>query len=279
MSKHFLIHLFLASSLLLFIFVPIFAYNNFHKPNQVLSAKTQESASPVSTPSPSQFPKPSTSPSPTLSKTKYTIAIFGDSFIDTMGENLEYLEPRFKAKYPQAKFSLYNYGIGSQNIKDGLSRFGSPLNYKERHFPPIGAIHADIIVLGSFAYNPFSPHDRNQHYLDLIELVNRAKATGAAVYQLAEIAPRKNGFGKGPHGVNWPAADANSQAAKIVEQLEDAVNAAKTANIPLINAFYPSQTDGNYGNPNFVNSDDGIHPSVEGHSFMADLIVKRLSLK
>lgn len=286
MSGKFLNQLIIAISTVIIILVPVFTYNKWHTTNQVLSAKTQTLSTPK--PSPSTTPtlytdkggaKPSTSPLPTLSKASYIIAVFGDSFVDTMGENMDYLDAALKAKYPKTIFKLYNYGIGSQNIKEGLARFDSPLPYKGRNFPPITNIKSDIIVLGSFAYNPFSPHDRNQHYLDLIELANRAKKTGAAVYQLAEIAPLKSGFGKGPHGVNWPPADANSQAAKIVEQLEDAVNSAKTANIPLINAFYPSQTDGKYGDPSYVNSDDGIHPSVEGHTFMADLIVKSLSLK
>lgn len=279
MSKNILNQLIIAVSVIIIILVPVFTYSKWHTTNQVLSAKTKGLATPVPTPSPSPSLKPSTSPAPTLSKASYTIAIFGDSFVDTMGENLEYLEPLLKVKYPQTKFKLYNYGIGSQNIKEGLARFDSPLGYKQRNYPPITNIGANIIILGSFAYNPFSPHDRNQHYLDLIELANRAKTTGASIYQLAEIAPLRNGFGKGPHGVNWPQADANAQAAKIVEQLEDAQNAANITHVPLINAFYPSQTDGKYGDPNYVNTDDGIHPSIEGHRFIADLIVKSLNLK
>ena len=40
-------------------------------------------------------------PSPiVLRKSLYTIAIFGDSMVDTMGENLEYLQKILSHKYP-----------------------------------------------------------------------------------------------------------------------------------------------------------------------------------
>ena len=113
----------------------------------------------------------------------------------------------------------------------------------------------------------------------LNNLVAQAKATGEQVYLLAEIAPLENNFGKGPHGVNWPPELANPQAAHIVEQIQNAISLAAATNTPIVNAYHESILGPKFGNPTYVNSDDGIHPSVQGHVLTANLIAKVLKLK
>lgn len=221
----------------------------------------------------------STTANPKPAKTSYSIAIYGDSFVDTMGENLEYLQGSLKRRYPNLTFNFYNYGIGSQNVQQGVERFDSAFDYKTRHYPPITSLHPDIIIIGSFGYNPFSPHDRNRHWQVLTQLVQKAKNTGSTVYMLAEVAPLKNGFGKGPGGVNWGDDAANLQAQHITQQLQNAVYLARDhLKVPLIDAYNPSTVDGTFGNPKYVNKNDGIHPSELGHQFMADLIAKTIKL-
>lgn len=214
------------------------------------------------------------------SKDSYTIAIYGDSMIDTMGESLEYLSIALQRRYPNTSFHYYNYGIGAQNVEMGLARFHSPFSYKTRSFQAISAHHPDIIIIGSFAYNPFSPHFRDQHWRVLNQLVVEAKNTGAEVYMLAEIAPLRNNFGKGPGGVNWPEAVAQTHASHIVEQLENAIYIATDhQKVPLINAYSISKIDGKFGNRRFVDPHDNIHPSSEGHKLMAELIASKIRLK
>lgn len=67
----------------------------------------------------------------------YKIAIFGDSMVDTMSEQLEYLQANLKIKYPNILFEYYNFGIGSQNVLEGLARFHQPFSYKTRNFLPL----------------------------------------------------------------------------------------------------------------------------------------------
>lgn len=257
-------------------------FKNLSNSKQVLSEKVEVSpdVSPQvsDNPSPSPTPTPELSPSPTTKKKEFTIALFGDSMIDTAGENLEYLEKSLNIRYPGVKFNLFNYGIGGQNVEEGLSRFNKDFKNRERNFPAISTLGADIIIIGSFAYNPFPPHNREKHLLILTNLVNEAKKTGADIYLLAEIAPIKVGFGKGPGGINWPEDMAAKHTANIIEQLENAVSIAKSQGVPLINAYFESQVDGKWGNPNYVSSNDGIHPSVLGHTFTADLIATTLEL-
>ena len=276
----------------LLIVIPSVSYNLISSPkkDQVLSEKTaiqEASPSPASTisslnsspltapsiptPSPTSLPKPS--------KSAYTIAIIGDSMVDTMGENMDYLRQSLQVRYPETNFNLYNYGIGGQNVIQGLERLNQSFNYQTRNFLPITQINADIIIVASFAYNPFSPHNRDEHWLTLTALINELAQTNADLYMLAEIAPLEIGFGDGPGGINWPPAKSAQQAENIRQQLENAVSLARSLGIPLINAYEKSIAGGKFGDRIYISAHDGIHPSVEGHYLMADLIATSLKLR
>lgn len=234
---------------------------------------------PALTLAPSPTINPTVVPTPiVLKKSSYSIAIFGDSMVDTMGEKLEYLQETLSKKYPQTKFNLYNYGIGGQNVEQGLARFESSFVNRERQYLPLPALAPDVLIIGSFAYNPFPTHDRNRHYSLLRDLIAKAKNVSSNIYLLAEIAPLKTGFGKGKNGVNMSENVAFEHATHIIEQLDDVINLSKEQNISLINVYYESRVDGYYGNPYFVNPDDGIHPSVAGHYFTAESIAEKIKL-
>lgn len=198
--------------------------------------------------------------------------------VDTMGENLDYLDKAMTARYPTTKFKFYNYGVGSQNVIEGNRRFGNPLVYKDRNYPPIDLIKADVIIISSFAYNPLDPYDKNAYVKSLGELVEKSKSTGAKVYILAEIAPIKYGFGKGVGGVNWDNQKVEAHVGYIFSNLDAAVNLASQTKTPLINVYKQSQVDGKYGNKVYVGTHDGIHPSIEGEVFMAGLIADTVTL-
>ena len=198
--------------------------------------------------------------------------------VDTMGENLDYLQETLSNKYPQTKFKLYNYGVGGQNVEQGLARFEIPFTNRERRYTALPALNPDILIIGSFAYNPFSTHDRNKHYTLLKELISKAKNLSSQVYIMAEIAPLKTGFGKGKNGVNMLEKTAYEHALHIIEQLDNAVNLSVSEKVPLINAYYESRIGEEFGDPYYVNPDDGIHPSVAGHSLTAETIVLKIKL-
>ena len=268
--------------LICFIFVALFlSQKYFIKQEAQKEFVKAVIATPTIHVSPILTPTLTPTPTPTpfvLKKASYTIAIFGDSMVDTMGENLEYLQEVLVKKYPATKFNLYNYGIGGQNVEQGLSRFESSFVNRERQYPPLPALVPDVLIIGSFAYNPFPNHDRNRHYSLLRDLITKAKSVSPNVYLLAEIAPLKIGFGKGKNGVNMEESVALEHSRHIIEQLDDVINLSKEANIPLINVYYESRDEGSFGNPYLVNIDDGIHPSVAGHDFTAESIVEKIKL-
>lgn len=215
------------------------------------------------------------------SKDEYVIAVYGDSMVDTSGEVLEYLEHELTDRYPETRFNLYNYGMGSNNAEDGLDRWAKPFHHMDRNYPPITEIDPDIIIMGSFAYNVFTPHDRNRHWLALTELIQKAQIISPDVYVMAEIAPLRRGFGFGPNGVNWDPTTAYAHTGNIIEQLKNAIGLADTLDVPLIDAYTPSLDDEGReeGTRKYVNPSDGIHPSVAGHQFIAEIIVDTIELK
>lgn len=225
---------------------------------------------------------PTPTPTIKLSKSYYTIAAFGDSLEDTMGERMEYLEGALKNKYPGTTFFLYNYGKGSENVEEGLSRFNEDFKYKDRNFPAISKIQADIIIIGSYAYNPFSPHSRDRHWLGLTHLVQEAqKKKEAKVYLLAEIAPLRRTFGRGPGGANWDETTSYTHSGYIVENLENTIGLGKALNVPVIDTYHQSiaNEQTREGKRELVDTFDGIHPGVQGQKFIADAIVDSLQLQ
>ena len=242
-----------------------------HTPNTII---------PTFTPTVAQARSPSPSSSILeLPKDSYTIALYGDSMIDTMGEKLEVLQKELYRSYPKTTFNLYNYGIGAQNIEAGVARFENSFSNKERAYPPITTIKADIIILGTFAYNPFVPQDLEKYKRELRRLIYKAKNESLQVYLLAEIAPKKTGFGQGEYGVNWPQDQAYQQTILIIDQIKAAISIAATEGIPVINAYQESLLDDSFGNPIYVRGEDGIHPSFDGNMLMAKTIISSLKFR
>ncbi len=245
--------------------------NLLASPPKVLAAAVE--ATPAPTPIPT--PKP-----PHLSKKTYSIAAIGDSMVETMGDSLEYLQPILKRKYPNTNFVLYNYGVGGENVERGLAMFDNEFSHLAKHYPPLPDVNPDILIVGSFAYNPFPPHNRDKHWSLLSDLIRRAEDSSGKVYVLAEIAPLERGFGRGPGGVNWPEDLAHTQALHIIEQLENAVGLGRTMGVDLVNVYSLSQLPGSkFGRPEYVDTNDGIHPSVAGQILTAQAIASKIQLR
>lgn len=206
-----------------------------------------------------------------------TIAIFGDSMVDTMGTGLPYLESALKQYYPQAQFKLLNYGIGAETIDKGLVRFNQSYSYKDRNYPPITQAGVDIIVVESFAYNPQGEAGLDTQWSALSQMVNQAKASGAEVLLLATIAPTKAQFGQGPGGINWPADQAWQHATLITRYLENAASLGQSLGVPVVDAYHASLTGSGEGILSYISTHDHIHPSVAGHQFVADLIARTIA--
>ncbi len=227
----------------------------------------------------SDTPLPSVMPSyaphgSVLAKKNYIIALYGDSMEDTMGDRVDILSSLLNQYYPSTQFSLYNYGIGAQNVEQGLSRFYANFTYRRRNYPPISEIHPDIIIIGSFAYNPFSPHDPVTHKNLLTQLVQKAKSTSARVFLLAEIAPLGSDFGQAPQGMtDWTASYRLSHAQEIVDQMQNVYSVGMKTATPVIDVYTKTKSNGPFGSWQYTSKNDGIHPSDNAQYFTAYTII------
>lgn len=207
-----------------------------------------------------------------------TIAIIGDSMVDTMETGLPYLEKYLKAYFPKIKFNLLNYGIGSENIITANKRIEENYNYKDRSYPVLSQLDADLIIIESFAYNPLGNEDKDlkTHSLTINSMVDKLQTEKTKIVFLAAICPIKKDFGKGPNGVNWDIDTAWTHATKIQNFLENGIRTAKEIGLPIIDTYNPSKLPNGEGIKNYVSTNDGIHPSKAGHDFMAKTIFNKL---
>jgi lysophospholipase L1-like esterase len=207
-----------------------------------------------------------------------TIAILGDSMVDTMGTGLPYLDKALKAQFPKMEFNLLNYGIGSENIVSANSRIDGNYIYKDRSYPKLAEAGADIIIVESFAYNPLEDSDADlaKHREMLTSIIGKLRKDNTSIVFLATICPLKSNFGKGPGGVNWSSDIAWNHATKIQKFLENGISVAKDLGLPVIDAYHPTLLSSGEGIGKYVSTHDGIHPSVAGHQLVSSMIVNKL---
>lgn len=210
-----------------------------------------------------------------LKKDEYKIALLGDSMIDTLDADLPLLKEELEKKY-KAEFTLYNYGIGSENVELGLARFEKPLSYKDRNYPALSELKADVIVIGSFAYNPFEVHDVNKYWLTMAQLIQKAQATKALVFVLADIAPLYEKFGVGT--LDWDTETRKDHAEKVAEQLDSVIALSQTLKVPLIDLYTESKKKERFGDGSLT-SNDGIHANEEGRKLVVKRLVEQLTFE
>lgn len=210
---------------------------------------------------------------------KITIAVIGDSMTDLMGPNLPYLKTALQKYYPQVQFNLLNYGVGAENIEKGLKRIKKEYTYQGRHYPALVSINPDIVVIESFAYNPFrdSTGELDRHWSALVKIVDFIKSnTRAKIIILATIAPTKEKFGQGPNGVNWLKDLAWQHANRIGQYLENTVRFAQSANLPLVDVYHQTLLPNGGGNLAYINPGDHIHQNEAGNKLIAKLLAEKI---
>jgi len=250
----------------------------------VLGAETDIPISLSPTPSPSPFPTktitPTATPIPQLTykakKSAITIAVLGDSMVDTLGPDVPNLKDIMGKKYPGVIFTIKNYGVGATNIDYGIERITNGYTYLGNAIPALISIKPDVVVIESFGYNPFSYDDGalDHHWLSLAKAVDtiRANVPGVKIVIAATIAPNANVFGDGAPGLSFGADDKWKRVNIIKKYLENAVKFAQSQHLPLANAYHPSLDGSGNGKLMYINPGDHIHYSDAGRAFVAGKI-------
>lgn len=224
----------------------------------------------ISSPVPIPSPIPSFIPQKTL-----TIAILGDSMIDTLNPGLPQLQTALHQYFPKYSFQILNYGVGGQNIESGLSRLTTAYDYRGQHFDSLVSQKPDLVVVESFAYNNFgnSQSGIDRHWLDLgaITTTLKRQLPQVKIIIATTIAPNSIVFGNGIKDVHFSALEKIEKSATIKLYLENAANFANSQGFPLADAYHPSLFN-NDGLQEFINADDNLHPSGPGGQFFCDTI-------
>lgn len=240
-------------------------------PSQVLGTTT-------SVTSPTPTPTPTLPPIGGEGKI-VTIAVLGDSMIDTLGKDIPQLAPSLNKYFPDIKFQILNYGYGGDHIEAGLYRLTHDYQYQGRTFPSLISQKPDIIIIESFAYNNYgnsqSGIDRQWLALGAITTTIQKELPDTKIVLAATIAPNSVVFGNGIAGFHPSALDKIEKTTTIKLYLQNLVNFATSQHFPLADTYHPSLVNGD-GLLDFINSQDHLHPSGAGGEFFCDTIAKAI---
>jgi len=233
---------------------------------QVLGSATEE---PQPTPTPTPLPH---------RKNAYTIAVLGDSMVDTLGPGVPHLAARLHTFYPGVTFQLLNYGVGGENIDSGISRLTNDYTYGGTPVPALVSQHPDIVVVESFGYNPFidPSNELDRHWLALAKIVDvlRNSLPGVKIIIAATIAPNSTVFGDGV--LNWNPTEKQEKVARVKRYLDNAVKFAKSQGLPLADAFHPSLDSTGNGKLLYINPGDHIHYSDAGRELFGRVVANAI---
>ena len=217
---------------------------------------------------------------PSTRKKSYTIAVLGDSMVDTLGPDVPHLKDKLRAMYPTTEFSIRNYGVGGTNIDYGLERITNGYTYLGESKPSLVSQNPDIVVVESFGYNPYSFDEGalDKHWLAMAKIVDALKANlpGVKLVIAATIAPDAATFGDGAPGLSFGAEDKWEHVDVIKKYLDNAVKFAASQKLPLADAFYPSLDGNGNGKEVYINQGDHIHYSDAGRALFAKKVTEAI---
>jgi len=211
-------------------------------------------------------------------KTHYTIALLGDSMIDTLGRDLPHLRDLLTKEYPDYTFNLLNYGQGGTDLDSGLFRLTNSTNYLGTDYPALLSQKVDILIVESFAYNHWSGQffDLDRQWLTIAKIIDTVKINSpkTKIILAATIAPNTKTFGDGK--LNWPKQLKWDGATVTKGYLQNIVNFATSEHYPLADAYHPSMDNNGDGLEVYINQSDHLHPSNEGALFFSQKILETI---
>ncbi len=217
------------------------------------------------------------------------ILFLGDS-ITQNGMYVSFIEYYLQKQNPTLKFDIISIGLSSETVS-GLSENGRQFprpNLHERLQPALENVKPAIVVacygMNDGIYNPQSETRMKAYQDGILRLINTIKATGASVILLTPppfdplpIAEKVVADGADNYGYSTPYFHYDS----VLSEYSSWLMSLNIANVYAIDLHTPMN---NYvkqqrqQTPNFCFSNDGVHPSAQGHLFMAWQFLKALQI-
>lgn len=206
---------------------------------------------------------------------KVTIAVVGDSMIDTLQRDLPQLKILLAQAFPNIDFTLINHGVGATDIEYGLNRLTNAYAYLGTEYPSVVSQNPDIVVIESHAYNPWSNSqgDLDRQWLTIAKMIDtlRSHLPNVQVVLAATIAPHSKTFADG--SINFDEKAKQDKVKTIRSYLQNIVNFANSQKLPLADAYHASFDEAGDGDKKFIDPADHIHPSGPGGYLFAQKIV------
>ncbi len=245
---------------------------------------------PTSKISPSQTPTTKHEPIFTITPTNIptikiektiTIALLGDSMIDTLGNKFSHLYTQLRSDYPKYEFQLLNYGVGASQLDYAIERLTNNYTYLDKKMPALITTNPDIIVIESFAYNNYGNKKENidKYHSDLDSLIQsiHTNLPQTKIVLFASIAPNSQIFADGVEGLNFSLQEKKQKTDTIKHYQEIFISYANNNKLLLANAFTPSKDANGEGQIKYINPDDHIHYSASGKQFVSAIIVQSIN--
>ena len=271
-------------------YVPITFPPAIEKPSSgfgtLTSFRVENATTPITTPSPSPVltVQPATNArndslcssceaGRQIKKKQYTIALLGDSMIDTLGPEAPHLKGKLSAMYPGVTFTIKNFGVGGTNIEYGIQRLRNSYAYLGVQVPSVVSTKPDLVVVESFGYNPFSfdTGALDKHWLSLATIVDiiHSSLPGTKILIASTIAPNRDTFGDGAPGLSFAKEDKIKRTDNIKRYLENAIKFARGEHLPLADAYHASLDGSGNGKLQYINGGDHIHYSDAGRALLS----------
>jgi lysophospholipase L1-like esterase len=258
---------------------PSLSFAQLTMKSTVLGASTEI---PETTPSAEPTKAPTDTPAPRVTIKKHmTIAVLGDSMVDTLGPGVPALQDRLKRLYPGTTFTILNYGVGATNIEYGIERLTNSYTYLGNPVPSLVSQNPDVVVVESFGYNPFSYDEgaMDHHWLSMAKIVDilKAQLSSVKIIFAATIAPNATVFGDGAPGLSFAAEDKARRVAVIKRYIENTINFARSQKLPIADAYHASLGNDGNGKITYINPGDHIHYSDAGRALMAQKMTEAIT--
>lgn len=201
----------------------------------------------------------------------YTIVMVGDSMTETLG-NSDEIKKFLSDYYPGKTFEVLNYGFGATNILSVMKRITKETEHG-RKFRPIESIDYDLILVESFGQNPLSEYPQDEglkvqtQELDKIVGILKETNPGGKIVFVATISPNSKIFAQ--NQVDLSPERRTEWVKERIAYIKNHMAYASSHNIPLINIFEKSLLENGDGNPDYISTDDYIHPSPTGIIFIS----------
>lgn len=231
-------------------------------------------------PNPTPLPKP-TPATRSARKNAFTIAMLGDSMVDTLGPDLPHLRSILSRIYPNVIFwNMRNYGVGGTNIDYGTQRLKNDYSYLGNQIDSLVSQSPDVLVVESFAYNPY-PYEEGallRHWMKLAEIITIAREyiPQTKIVIAATIAPNAAVFGDGAAGLSYDLEAKQRKVETIKQYLVNAIRFARSERLPLADAYHPSLNEDGNGKLVYINPGDHIHYTDEGRQFFSSKVAEAM---